>query len=197
MPELDGNATQLHVRRWRDGSIVGRMTTESHRERISGPYIQVHRADLQQSLLKIALKDGVQVYTKSRVANYDLSRTTRILEDGQETQLDLILAADGESLRSTVKSAHTRLIRHQIDCKAALEWSRILTCDLDRSCRDVSTAGSFFNERSYGNHKLIQRLGFESLVRTAALAILITTMIQSQRSRQDRAIEACSSILEA
>lgn len=71
------------------------METEKHHERYGGPYVQVHRADLQQALLKVALQHGVIVHTGSRVVDYDFDTPAMVLPNGQRIEKDLIVAADG------------------------------------------------------------------------------------------------------
>lgn len=73
------------------------METEEHQKRYGGPYVQVHRADLQQSLLKVAERNGVKVHTKSRIVDYDFDTPAMVSQDGSRIEKDLILAADGRS----------------------------------------------------------------------------------------------------
>lgn len=97
LPELRDNTPCFKVRRWEDGKLIGHMETEEHHKRYGGPYVQVHRADLQQSLLKIAERNGVKVNTKSPIVDYDFDTPAMILDDGQRIEKDLVLAADGKS----------------------------------------------------------------------------------------------------
>ncbi|MCJ1386032.1 hypothetical protein MMC17_009157 [Xylographa soralifera] len=95
LPELRANTACFKIRRWEDGKIIGRMQTEEHDQLYGGPYVQVHRADLQRALLKIAARNGVNVHVKSRVVDYDFDVPAMILQDGQRIEKDLVLAADG------------------------------------------------------------------------------------------------------
>lgn len=88
------------VRRWSDGEIIGRMETEIHYEKFGGPYIQLHRADLQEGLVKVATENGVQLNVNSRVVDFDFGQPTIILEDGRRVDVDLVIAADGQSKMS-------------------------------------------------------------------------------------------------
>ena len=72
------------------------MDTEEHQNRYGGPYVQVHRADLQQSLLKVAEHNGVKVHRKSRIVDYDFDTPAMVTHDGSRIEKDLILAADGK-----------------------------------------------------------------------------------------------------
>ena len=53
--ELHEEAPCYIFRCWKNGTIIGRMKTETHLEHFGGPYVHIHRADLQQALLKVAL----------------------------------------------------------------------------------------------------------------------------------------------
>jgi salicylate hydroxylase len=74
------------------------METERHYEKFGGPYVQLHRADLQSALFKIASQHGVQVHTKSRVIDFDLDQPAIIFDDGRKVEADLVIAADGEAV---------------------------------------------------------------------------------------------------
>ena len=95
LDELHEEAPYFKVRRWKDGRIIGKMETETHLERSGGPYVQIHRADLQQALIKVALRHNVKISTMSRIVDFDTSKPAMILEDGKIIEEDLILAADG------------------------------------------------------------------------------------------------------
>ena len=73
------------------------MKTEEHYQRFGGPYVQVHRSDLQQALLKAATANGVKIQTNCRVIDLNLDQPALILEDRRDIEKDLILAADGNS----------------------------------------------------------------------------------------------------
>ena len=103
LPDLRYKSPCFKVRRWEDGRLIGRMKTEEHRKKYGGPYVQVHRADLQWSLLKVAERNGVKVHTKSRVVDFDLDTPAMNLQDGQRIEKDLIFAVDGESGCSRTK----------------------------------------------------------------------------------------------
>ena len=65
--------------------------------------MQVHRGDLQWSLLKVAECNGVNVHTNSRVVDFDFDTPAMILQDGQRIEKDLIFAVDGQSSCSRIK----------------------------------------------------------------------------------------------
>ena len=73
------------------------METGEHWKRYGGPYVQVHRADLQQSLLKVAERNGVHVHTNVRIVDYDFDSPALITQDGERIEKDLVFAADGKS----------------------------------------------------------------------------------------------------
>lgn len=76
--------------------MIGRMSTERYHEKFGGPYVQLHRADLQKALFQKASSNGVRVYTNSRIVDIDVEAPAIVLEDGQTVQVDLVIAADGE-----------------------------------------------------------------------------------------------------
>ena len=96
LPDLRDNTPCFKVRRWEDGKLIGRMETEEHGRKYGGPYVQVHRADLQQALLKVAECNGVKVHTNSRIVDYDFDMPAMVTRDGEKIEKDMIFAADGE-----------------------------------------------------------------------------------------------------
>jgi 2-polyprenyl-6-methoxyphenol hydroxylase-like FAD-dependent oxidoreductase len=73
------------------------MEIETFHQKFGGPYVQLHRADLQSGLLTVAKENGVQIHTNSRVADFDLDKPEIILADGQSIHVDLVVSADGET----------------------------------------------------------------------------------------------------
>ena len=86
------------------------METEDHHKKYGGPYVQVHRADLQQSLLKVAECNGVKVHTKSRVVDFDFDTPAMILQNGQRIEKDLIFAVDGGSSCSRTRNREILMV---------------------------------------------------------------------------------------
>ena len=96
LPDLRSRSPRFKVRRWYDGEIIGSMDTERHKEKFGGPYVQLHRADLQMALLKVATRNGVRIHTKSRVVDIDLDRPAIMIEGGLKVEADLVIGADGK-----------------------------------------------------------------------------------------------------
>ena len=95
LPDLCRNMPCFKIRRWENGEIIGRLKTEEHIQCFGGPYVQTHRADLQQALVKVAIENDVKVHTNSRIIDYDFNIPAIILHDGRKIEMDLIFAADG------------------------------------------------------------------------------------------------------
>ncbi|KAI1387803.1 FAD binding domain protein [Hypoxylon trugodes] len=78
-------------------------------ERYGAPFWDVHRADLQEALVRRATSLGVEFRLGADVQNIDFQRATVTTSDGQTVQGDLILGADG--LWSRTRSS---LLRKQL-----------------------------------------------------------------------------------
>ena len=88
--------TQLIVHRY-TGDVLARQSTfkEKVRANYGAPFIDMHRADLQQALVKRAKDLGVQFFLGEKVEHIDLKSTTVRTEKGNAYTGDLIVAADG------------------------------------------------------------------------------------------------------
>ncbi|KAI1371043.1 FAD binding domain protein [Hypoxylon crocopeplum] len=64
-------------------------------EQYGAPFWDIHRADLQESLVNRARSLGVDILLGADVQNIDFKNATATTRDGQTVQGDLILGADG------------------------------------------------------------------------------------------------------
>ena len=85
------------MHRYTDGNVLAEEKdfNKHMRSKYGAPFIDVHRADVQQLLHKKALELGVQIRTSARVANIDQSRPSVLLETDEEILADLVVGADG------------------------------------------------------------------------------------------------------
>lgn len=88
--------TSIKFRRWENGEEIGcTQLVPYHRVNFGAPYYVVHRAHFHDTLHKLALKLGIQIYINSRVHSYDPPSPAITLVDGKTYTADLIIAADG------------------------------------------------------------------------------------------------------
>lgn len=85
------------VRRWQDGSIVGRTPLNPNFEKTFGaPYYVIHRAHLHSGLHARAIELGVEVRVASKVVEYmEQDEAIVRLETGEIIMADLVIGADG------------------------------------------------------------------------------------------------------
>jgi salicylate hydroxylase len=102
--EAEGFEPQAaELRHWRTGALHGRVALAgAARARWGMPYVHVHRADLQATLLEAAGKAGVGVTTGTRVTGYGEGGRVVETTDGPRPA-DLMVGADG--IRSVVRAA--------------------------------------------------------------------------------------------
>lgn len=89
--------TFLQVRRYSDGKILSR-SDDFHvemRKKYDSPFWDLHRVDLQLSLVDRAKELGVRVRLGAKVVDIDFDAATLKLEDGEELNADLLVGADG------------------------------------------------------------------------------------------------------
>ncbi|KIW00735.1 uncharacterized protein PV09_07719 [Verruconis gallopava] len=94
--EAGAEPTKLTVHRY-DGKVLAHQSTfsEKIRSRYGAPFIDMHRADLQQALVARAKDLGVQFFLGERVDDIDFESTTVRTVSGNSYSGDLIVAADG------------------------------------------------------------------------------------------------------
>lgn len=70
-------------------------------ERYGAPFWDLHRADLQETLVRRARSLGVDIRLGFDVQHVDFQRAAVVAQDGQKVQGDLVLGADGLWSRTT------------------------------------------------------------------------------------------------
>ncbi|KAI0843902.1 putative monooxygenase [Daldinia vernicosa] len=87
----------LAVRRYDGTRILARDDhyQEKILERYGAPFWDLHRADLQEALVRRARSLGVDILLGFDVQHVDFQRAAVVAQDGQKVQGDLVLGADG------------------------------------------------------------------------------------------------------
>ncbi|KAF8994810.1 hypothetical protein BDQ17DRAFT_1251326 [Cyathus striatus] len=102
---------ELCLRRYQNGELVGWVKWGDNMEKEHGsPYYHVHRADLHQMLLDIALPYITSLRMNAKVTSVDPSLPSVTLQSGETIHADLIIGADGvrSHLRSIIVGAPDR-----------------------------------------------------------------------------------------
>lgn len=93
----------ISFRRWESGDVIGlTRLIPNFRETFGAPYYVIHRANFHTALHERALDLGVSVKLAARVVKYDSQAGNITLADGTSVSADLIIAADGMSLPSSL-----------------------------------------------------------------------------------------------
>ncbi|KAF2092947.1 FAD/NAD(P)-binding domain-containing protein [Rhizodiscina lignyota] len=97
LEELAAEPTSLTVHRYSDGMILAQQKCfhRQIRQRYGAPFLDLHRADLQLSLVRKAHELGVEVVLGAKVASVDFSQPSVTTERGATYSGDLVVAADG------------------------------------------------------------------------------------------------------
>ncbi|MFE7462569.1 FAD-dependent monooxygenase [Streptomyces sp. NPDC057499] len=96
---VDAVATQplsIDVHRWDDGHRLARTPLgEACVETFGAPYYTVHRADLQQLLLRVLPTDTVRLGRRCVAVRCASDSVTAVFADGAEATFDVLVGADG------------------------------------------------------------------------------------------------------
>lgn len=97
LEKLAAEPTSLTVHRYSDGKILTQEKSfDRHiRGRYGAPFLDLHRADLQLTLVRKARELGVEIVLGAKVASIDFSKPSILTEQGASYTGDLIVAADG------------------------------------------------------------------------------------------------------
>lgn len=83
------------IRRWQDGTPVGKVCTGDLEQRFGDPFIQLHRGDLCTALYNAVMDQGVACITGKRMIDIDMETPEILFEDQKRVTADLVVAADG------------------------------------------------------------------------------------------------------
>ncbi|KAF2484884.1 salicylate hydroxylase [Neohortaea acidophila] len=96
---MGAEPTKLTVHRYRDGRILAQESDfdKNMRRKYGAPFVDMHRADLQQLLYKKARSLGIKVRLGSRVSQIERNtfRPQVLLESGERVSAHLVVGADG------------------------------------------------------------------------------------------------------
>lgn len=95
--EAAAEPTSLFVHRYSDGKILAleKDFDKNIRAKYGAPFIDLHRVDLQQSMVDRAREIGVKIVLGELVDSIDFDSTEVTTKSGMKAQADLIVAADG------------------------------------------------------------------------------------------------------
>ncbi|MFF4629890.1 FAD-dependent monooxygenase [Streptomyces griseorubiginosus] len=120
--------TQVSFRTWSDGSEICRYVIGPEAEEEFGaPYLQVHRADLQQALVA-ALPPGTLRLATAVVGIDQDDKSARVTTaDGEHLEADLVVAADGirSAARQWLFGADEALFSHTAAYRALLPAAEV------------------------------------------------------------------------
>lgn len=86
----------MTFRRWSDGEPIGfTRLIPDFRINFGAPYYVIHRADFHFALRRLAVSQGVEIVTNTKVEHYDANQTSVQSSDGRTFTGHLIVAADG------------------------------------------------------------------------------------------------------
>ena len=86
----------MMIRRWQDGAPIGKVRTKEMKERFGSPFVQVHRGDICQALVKVANENGVNIELSKKAVHIDVHKPSVVFADGSVKNCDLLIVADGE-----------------------------------------------------------------------------------------------------
>ncbi|KIY02263.1 uncharacterized protein Z520_02401 [Fonsecaea multimorphosa CBS 102226] len=93
--------TNINLRRWEDGQILGVSPLMPQVEKRHGaPQYMIHRAELHGALLEDA-QTVAEIHVNSMVVSVDFQKPSITLHDGRVLEADLIIGADG--MKSTCR----------------------------------------------------------------------------------------------
>lgn len=84
---------EISLRRWQNGAVVGGFRTGEFEEKYGSPQLQIRRSDLHDTLYQKAQQLSVLFRVNTRVVDYNLDKPLLVLENGEEVEADLVIAA--------------------------------------------------------------------------------------------------------
>lgn len=86
----------LMIRRWQDGTPIGKVRTKEMKQWFGSPFVQIHRGDLCWALFKNAREHGVKFETSHKAVHVDFQAPSVTFANGLTKHCDLVVVADGE-----------------------------------------------------------------------------------------------------
>ncbi|WP_141203843.1 FAD-dependent monooxygenase [Streptomyces griseorubiginosus] len=125
--------THLSFRTWSDGSEICRCVIGPEAEEEFGaPYLQVHRADLQQALVAALPPGSLRLATAVVGIGQDATSARVTTADGEHLEADVVVAADGirSAARQWLFGADEALFSHTAAYRALLPAAEVADLDL-------------------------------------------------------------------
>ncbi|MGK3943253.1 FAD-dependent monooxygenase [Streptomyces caeruleatus] len=123
----------LSFRTWSDGSEICRYVIGPEAEAEFGaPYLQVHRADLQQALVAAVPPESLRLATTVAGIDQDERSATVTTGSGERLEADLVVAADGirSAARQWLFGADEAVFSHTAAYRALLPAAEVADLDL-------------------------------------------------------------------
>lgn len=93
---------KIFIRDYEAGETIGAIDMTVMERLYGAPYIVVHRAVLHAILHRHAVCAGAEIRLDSPVVEYDFESGAVVLNGGERLETDLVVAADGEYLSSSL-----------------------------------------------------------------------------------------------
>ncbi|WP_069766267.1 FAD-dependent monooxygenase [Streptomyces sp. LUP47B] len=131
--EQSTRPANVSFRTWSDGSeicryVIGREAEEEFR----APYLQVHRADLQQALAAAVPPESLRLATTVAGIDQDDTAAHVTTASGERLDADLVVAADGirSAARQWLFGADEAVFSHTVAYRALLPAAQVADLDL-------------------------------------------------------------------
>ncbi|MEV7735660.1 FAD-dependent monooxygenase [Streptomyces sp. NPDC088921] len=131
--EQSTRPAHLSFRTWSDGSEICRYVIgREAEEEFGAPYLQVHRADLQQALAAAVPPESLRLATPVVGIDQDDTEAHVTTASGERLDADLVVAADGirSAARQWLFGADEAVFSHTVAYRALLPAAEVADLDL-------------------------------------------------------------------
>lgn len=131
--EQSTRPAHLSFRAWSDGSEICRYVIgREAEEEFGAPYLQVHRADLQQALAAAVPPESLRLATPVVGIDQDDTAAHVTTASGERLDADLVVAADGirSAARQWLFGADEAVFSHTVAYRALLPAAQVADLDL-------------------------------------------------------------------
>jgi salicylate hydroxylase len=131
--EQSTRPAHLSFRTWSDGSEICRYVIgREAEEEFGAPYLQVHRADLQQALAAAVPPESLRLATAVVAIDQDDTAAHVTTASGERLDADLVVAADGirSAARQWLFGADEAVFSHTVAYRALLPAAEVADLDL-------------------------------------------------------------------